>query len=159
VLLVVNGLVSVSRTAPPVVMAPSTPMTVRFAPALVAAGLLLTGCSHPSSVPQPVARTNGASVPGKSTALSPTQAAAAACVAFQSFYNDMITNTPHSPTLGAEIDTLQHDAIMAGTADSAKGGHLLDDATSLAAFFGSSAWAHDGNIQSRQVTALQNDCP
>lgn len=58
-------------------MAPSTLMTVRFAPALVAAGLLLTGCSHSSSVPQPVARTNSASVPGPPAAsLSPSFATA-----------------------------------------------------------------------------------
>lgn len=43
-------------------------MTIRLVPALVAAGLLLTGCSHPSSVQQPVARTHSASAVSTATA-------------------------------------------------------------------------------------------
>lgn len=91
--------------------------------------------------------------------MTPAQAAVATCAAFQTFYNDMLTNTPHSPTLIAEVETMGQDAVLAGEGDPTKYGHLLDDATNLVGYVGSSAWQNEGNIQSPQVTAMQDDCP
>jgi hypothetical protein len=91
--------------------------------------------------------------------MTPSQAAVATCSSFHSFYNDMLANTPHSPAVSAEIKALGSEAVIAGSGDPAKYGSLLDDATNLVGYFGSSAWAHNGNVMSPQVTKMQADCP
>ncbi|MCW2539652.1 MAG: hypothetical protein JWN95_1377 [Frankiales bacterium] len=91
--------------------------------------------------------------------MNSAQAAIATCAGFQKFHNDMLMNTPHSPTLLAEVEAMSHDAVLAGSGDPTKYGHLLDDATKLVGYVGSSDWMVNGNIQSASVVAMQTDCP
>jgi len=90
---------------------------------------------------------------------SPADLAAAACRAFNTFYSDITTYTPHDVArLIPDAQQVLKDAQLAAVGDP-KWSHLVDDAGALAAYVGSSDFAQQGNALGQPIQDMQTDCP
>jgi len=115
----------------------------------------------PSRISPPPSATRSASPVARSLKTElPTSAAgwdARACQAFQAFYQDLLTDTPHAlNVLMPAAQKVLRDVIEAAPSGSRS---LFNAANDLVAYVGSSSWPTQGNVDSAPVQRMVTECP